>query len=397
MVREVGLTLITGELNVNLKTLITIFITMTLAISCSDVKFSNAPSSDCAAADRCITDPSGETLTKHLKVSYPNTKVDILFVDDNSRTMLDEQAKISQRLQGFLNSISGLDYRIAIVTTDNKNGPQDYRDGKMVPFLATNSNGVSTYATDGANKIYYITKNTPNAAVLFQNTMYRPESYTCYQNQSACPSIVSGDERGIYSAVRNIKSNSNGFIRADAQLHVVIISDEDERSNGGGFAGMPIENGNDRPEDLLNALRALNKRTRVHSIVGLPGGFNVNNFNFESCVNSQIGNVQGQEYVGCHYLKASIDSGGIARSKDENDYTSILSAISTDIQDTSISRFTFNCVPTEIKLEAVQGAPFPPQFTSPQILSANGQSHIDFNPVLTPSMEMMITWKCPRG
>lgn len=371
--------------------------TMTLAISCSDVKFSNAPSDDCAAADNCVANPEGETLTKFLKVSYPNTKVDILFVDDNSRTMLDEQGRMASRLQGFLNSISGLDYRIAIVTTDNKAGSEDYRNGKMVPFLATNNNGNFTYAMNGSNKIYYITKSTPNASVLFQNTIYRPESFKCSQTPSACPSFVSGDERGIYSAVRNIKANSNNFIRSDAQLHVVIISDEDERSNGGGFAGMPIENGNDRPQDLLNALRALNKRTRVHSIVGLPGGFNYNNFNFESCVNAQIGNVTGQEYVGCHYIKSSVDSGGIVGNKDAGDYTSILGAISNDIQDTSISRFSFNCIPTEITVSAVDGKPFPPQFTSPQSLSSNGQNYIDFNPALTAGMEMKITWKCPRN
>lgn len=370
--------------------------TTTLAISCSDVKFSNNPSAECAAADSCVANPQGETLTKFLKVPYPNTKVDILFVDDNSRTMLDEQSKMASRLQGFLNSISGLDYRIAIVTTDNKSGSEDYRDGKMVPFLATNSNGNFTYAMNGSSKIYYITKNTPNASTLFQNTIYRPESFKCSQNPSACPSFVSGDERGIYSAVRNIKSNSNGFIRSDAQLHVVIISDEDERSNGGGFAGMPIENGNDRPEDLLNALRALNKRTRVHSIVGLPNGFSTQNFHFESCVNSQIGNVSGQEYVGCHYLKASVDSGGIIGNKNVSDYTQVLSAIGNDIQDTRISKFTFNCVPSEITVTAVDGKPFPPQYTSPQSLSSNGLSYIDFSPALAAGTEMSITWKCPR-
>lgn len=371
--------------------------TMSLVISCSDVKFSNAPSGACEAADSCVVDQSGETLTKTLDVPYPNTKVDLLFVVDNSRTMLDEQTKIAQRLSGFLNSINGLDWRIAVTTTDNKSGAQDYRDGKLVPFLATNSNGNFTYATQGGSQIFVLTKATPNAATLFQNTVYRPESYQCAANTSNCPNIVSGDERGIYSSVRNIKANSRSFMRSDAQLHVIIISDEDERSNGGGFAGMPIENGNDRPEDLLNALRALNKRTRVHSVVALPYGFSTAGFNFDSCVNSQIGNVSGQEYVGCFYLKSSVDSGGIIGSKDASDYSSVLSAIGNDIQNTSISKFTFNCVPSEIKVEAVAGKTYPGQFSNPQMLSSNGKSYIDFSPALTAGMGMKITWKCSRS
>src|SRR5690606_7514644 len=137
--------------------------TMTLAISCSKVHFTNAPSSDCAAADNCVVNPSGETLTKHLKVPYPNTKVDILFVVDNSRTMIDEQNKIAQKLSTFLNSISNLDWRIAITTTDNKSGSEDYRDAKLVPFLESNYQGNFTYAKDEKNKnIYVLTKSTPN-------------------------------------------------------------------------------------------------------------------------------------------------------------------------------------------------------------------------------------------
>jgi hypothetical protein len=379
-----------GVLNVNLKTLLTIFLTVSLAISCAKVNFNNSPSAACAAGDSCTSDASGETITKSLVVPYPNNKVDILFVVDNSRTMIDEQSKMATRLQGFLNSISSLDYRIAITTTDNAGAnrtdlysPQDYRGGALVPFL-TSSSG-SSYATDGSGKIYYITKSTPNAATLFYNTVKRPESTWCSSNQSSCPSVISGDERGIYSAVKNVGAS---FIRSDAQLHVVVISDEDERSNGGGFSGMTIEAGKDRPEDLLNALRALNKRTRVHSIVGLPYGFNYNGFNFDSCVNAQIGNTSGQEYVGCYYLKSSVDSGGIVGNKDTSDYTSILSAIGSDIQDTSIKRYTFNCVPTEIKISMNGG--------NAQSYSSYGQNYIDFNPALAPGTTAVITWKCPR-
>jgi hypothetical protein len=75
-----------GELNVNLKVLVTIFMTLSVAISCSDVKFTNAPSADCAAADTCEVTPRGERLSKDWIVPNANKQVDILFVIDKAES-----------------------------------------------------------------------------------------------------------------------------------------------------------------------------------------------------------------------------------------------------------------------------------------------------------------------
>lgn len=381
--------------------------TLSVAISCSDVKFSNAPSAHCAAADTCEVDPRGEKLSKNWIVPNANKQVDILFVIDNSRTMLDEQSRIRNSLGGFISFLNnaGLDWRVAITTTDNAgsdtwgNALRDTQptEGKLVPFLRENINGNGTLAESKGQNIYYITKNTrdsvnnADAATLFQNTVYRPESYN---------GTGLGDERGIYSAIRNIKTKPHGFIRENAQLHVVIISDEDERSNGGmgliGYEGkFKILEGKDRPEDLINALRALNKITRVHSIVKLPVSFNYNNFNFQACLNAH-GN-SGDEFVGCHYIKAAIDAGGVVGNKDVANYSSILNAIANDIEDTSLTRFTFSCVPSEVVVEQIAGYNYPNNLTSPQYLNTNGTNYYDFNPSLTEGMGVKITWTCPRN
>lgn len=393
-------------MNVNLKSFISIFLGVAMgfsAVSCSDVKFSNAPSADCAAGDACIVTKGGETITKILNVPFPNTKVDILFVVDNSRTMIEEQGKMVSRLQGFLDRIGNLDYRIAIATTDNNSAqrtdlynPQDYRNGQLVPFLsANNGKGSFNYATDvNGQKIYFIQKDTPQVTTLFQNTIYRPESAWCAQtgNQAACPAVISGDERGIYTAVKNIKANSHGFIRSEAQLHVVIISDEDERSNGGGFPGMPIEVGNDRPDDILNVLKGLNKRTKVHSIVDLPGVGST----FESCVASQINDTSRQEYKGCNYIKASSVSGGITASKDAADYSGILSAIGNDIDNTAIDRITFNCKPSKLVITNDGSKPFPSSIQNGLTVVNLNTDYYTFSPALPAGTSIKYTWTCPR-
>lgn len=383
----------------NLKTLLAIFLTMTVVISCSDVNFRNAPSNDCVNADECVVTRDGETRTNYLKVPKANRQVDILFVVDNSGTMTDEQSKMAQRLSGFLSILNNanLDWRIAVATTDNYGvsssspyNPQDYRNGAIVPFLKSGSG--SDYALQNGQKIFYITKDTPNNASLFLNTVQRPESLWCAQRGN-CPSVVSGDERGIYTAIKN---HNASFVRYSAQLHIVIISDEDERSNGGGFPNMGIES-NDNPDTLTTLLVRLDKVAKVHSIVQVPGNFNYNNFDFEGCVASQVSNTSGQEYLGCHYIKAAVGSGGIVGSKDVGDYSSVLSTIATSIVANKIDKVDFACVPTEITFEAIDGYNYPNQYTSPQSITPNGQTSYTFNPALVEDMGMKVTWKCPRN
>jgi hypothetical protein len=380
-----------------LATFLALSVTM---ISCSDVKFSNTPSSECT--DGCVLNPDGsETYNRVLTVQAPNNKVDILFVVDNSGTMIQEQQHIAYRFPGFIQSINNLNWRIAIATTDNLpagvysdfNGGE-YRDGKLVPFrLSSNSVQANTY---------FIEKNMPNAQSLFQRTIQRPESLQCVNQPWNCPQIVSGDERGILTAIKQILNpNPTAFMRADAQLHIIFIADEDERSNGGGFPGMPIE-ANDKPETLVNYLKATGKRFQVHSIINVPphianGYINYIETGFQSCVQSQINNTSGQEYLGCHYALATALTGGVVGSIASTNYTDILAQISYSIHDTSLSQIQFNCMPRQVVITPVEGGYYPATLSNPYVVNNPGARFITFNPPLPPGTQLNVQWTCPRG
>lgn len=142
-------------------------------------------------------------------------RTDILFVIDNSSSMLNEQKKISDRFNKFIEQIEGLDWNIAISTTDSR-ASKAWGDGKIVPF----ENG-KYYLTSNLNKVV--------AQQLFGKNVRRSES-------------GSDTEMGILATYRTIERSMNPqntvdreitqFFRDDAALAVVVVSDEDESGNG---------------------------------------------------------------------------------------------------------------------------------------------------------------------
>lgn len=397
-------------MKLSIKTLLGMFVVLSATmISCSDVKFSNAPSGECASASDCTVNPDGtETYNRIQTVQPLNNKVDILFVVDNSGTMTQEQQRMADRFPGFVQSLNnaGLNWRIAIATTDNfpvgyavpgqssydVNGGE-YREGKLVPFR--NSSGASSGR-------YFIDNSTADAQGLFQNTIQRPESTACLATPSRCPQIVSGDERGILTAVKQILNPSPAVVsRSDAQLHIVFIADEDERSNGGGFSGMAIE-ANDKPETLVNYLEATGKRFQIHSIINIPTGMAMDyesyiDGGFAACVQSQIGNTSGQEYQGCHYALTTALTGGVVGPITATNYTSILQQVSYSIQDTSLAQIDFNCSPLQVIITPVAGQPYPSTILNPYVVDNPGTRFITFNPPLPPGTQLNVQWTCRRG
>ncbi len=86
---------------------------------------------------------------------------------------------------------------------------------------------------------------------MFNQTIQRPETLACEKfianwirshggntssinsteySQGYAQKLSFGDERGIYAANMVVKNNPSSFIRSDAHLAVIFLSDEDERS-----------------------------------------------------------------------------------------------------------------------------------------------------------------------
>jgi hypothetical protein len=282
--------------------------------------------------------------------------VDILIVNDNSASMSFEQSQLSARLAGFIQNLEAqqADYRIAVTTTDissginpprtvNKNGA--LQDGKLIQF----SNG-SYYLTNASGTLAQ--KNA-----WFKEVIERRETLDCetfirnnygkagYESAYAanCPS---GDERGIYAANLVVKNNPNSFIRANAHLAVIVLADEDERSqlywynqqSPGSYPGYDLES-LDQPQTLASNLRAAfggAKVLSVHSIITTATTYNVGG------VTKTCKDIQGSQIVvngmsvvsgsyGNLYKQASDMTQGVIGDICSGDYTTQLGQISTNI------------------------------------------------------------------
>lgn len=206
-------------------------------IACSPTKFSPSIAQNADCTTGCVVDPSGtQKWDESHKVG--TGKVDILFVNDNSASMSVIQTRMAQAFGGFIERLDAreIDYKIAMTTTD---------------ATKLSSNPLITFG----NSSTFLTKNDSNRVALFNGAIVRQETTACenmikafyntygpsfqtrsdYNTQynSTC---ASGDERGILTANYVLTNNVGSFVRSDAHLNIIVISNEDVRSgNTGSF------------------------------------------------------------------------------------------------------------------------------------------------------------------
>lgn len=231
-------------------------------------------------------------------------KVDVLFVIDNSGSMAYEQKSMAQRTSQFLSILQGLDYQIAVTTTDPRN--INLGDGRLVPLTGGN----------GTQKIIDASMNVTTAQSLLSRTLQRTE-------------VGSGDEQGIravYRAIERYNQNQNdmrSFLRDDAQLSIVLISDEDESDN-------TVKND---PTHLLNLVSSTwggQKRFNFNSIITRPNDAACHNF-------------EGYSY-GYRYNTLSTMTGGVIGDVCAMDYTEQVKGIADEIR-RLLKTLTLTCQP----------------------------------------------------
>ncbi len=137
--------------------------------------------------------------------------VDILFVIDDSCSMSPMQAELSQSFPLFMSYLlgSGIDYHLGVTSTSIVSGASycggSYRDGELVSVQGTR----------------WIDPDTPN-----------PESV--FSQMATLGTRGSGCEQGLGATYRALdpqfNSANDGFLRADAELHTIVMSDEDDQT-----------------------------------------------------------------------------------------------------------------------------------------------------------------------
>ncbi len=174
--------------------------------------------------------------------------VDILFIVDNSGSMLEEQRKIANNIEKFMQKLKAKSektkYQVGVVTisiannaeAQRLNGPrlaqvENFEDGRLQQIVEVNPGepGTSSFNANSCNSRMnrrFLT-NTDNENI----SEYLSNTIKCVGSAGA---VI---ERGLdvlyqtFSEERMSNENA-GFLRSDAKLMVIVITDEDDCSTG---------------------------------------------------------------------------------------------------------------------------------------------------------------------
>lgn len=296
-------------------------------------------------------------------VPTETTKVDILFVVDDSPSMSQEQSRLGAGFDSFIRQIraSQIDYQIGFVTTD-MSGDGPTQNGNLLPIARNVNNG------------YLLRSGDANQARKFQRTIERPET-------------GSGDERGIYAAITALNNNQHGLIRSDADLAIMIISDEDSRGEGGTH-GRPLIRGEDYGTDLVEVANRIkgNKKVTISAIIVKPESN-------DDCFYQQ--SQQGDEadpHYGIQYQTAAEATGGVVGSICDTSYDYQLEQMSYRLINTvssiNLNDLNLACTPDQTGNRSITIQGF-----SEDLYNVNGQS-ITFDPPLMQGDEIEIHYWC---
>jgi hypothetical protein len=334
-----------------------LFAVVTMAAACARVKFEKEKTPE---PPGCVANAE-QGCDFEYDIYVGGGVVDILFVDDNSGSMSPDQKTMGQKFPFLMQKLDErmLDYRIGITTTDissadnpprpiNKNGV--LQDGKLIEF-------------ESGRK--YLEPNVADKNNLFLNTIQRPETIECdnflkaallaqvdrnstaYQKDyyDKCPS---GDERAVAAAYKLINNNNDSFIRKEAHLAIVIISDEDNRSWAitDGFSKYSLAP-SDQGQNLINLVKTKYgelKSLAVHSVVVQSGDV--------ACLNqqnSQLGGIIKSNY-GVNYEQLSDLTQGVKGCVCADDYGGQMGRIGAAIVK-QVESFELHCAnPVDLKV-----------------------------------------------
>lgn len=246
-------------------------------------------------------------------------QVDILVINDNSSSMAAEQAKMAQRFSSVMSSLKDLDYHIAMTTTD-VDSTEFGQHGQIMPWADGKSN--------------FLTPKTPSADSVFSRTIRRQETLDCAKTGKHCPS---GKEQPLLSAIlafEQASSFNKDFFRDDTDVAVLILSDEDEMSDG-------VSPGVTRGTAVVDAFRRAfgnSKNLVVHGIVIKSGDL--------SCLLQQQAQLAKGEksYYGTRVEELVKLTGGATYSICDADFGGSLESISKQVR-TLVNSFELQNVP----------------------------------------------------
>ncbi|MBS1961876.1 MAG: hypothetical protein JST04_06655 [Bdellovibrionales bacterium] len=174
-------------------------------------------------------------------------KVDMLFCIDNSGSMADKQQVLADSMSTFIGLFvaGGVDYHIGVVTTDTDSTDAKYWSNRLPNYVTPNRGRLLSRYTEkflSKNSSSVVDKMKANAKVGTSGS----GSEQCFNSM-----LYALDD-----SILGVGGFNEGFVRDDALLSMIVVSDEDEDiRNGEGVAGRI-----DRMKKRISAIKGPNSR-----------------------------------------------------------------------------------------------------------------------------------------
>jgi hypothetical protein len=241
---------------------------------------------------------SGGT-TDHFVQHAPDA-VDVLLVMDNSGSMLEEQQRVRDSVGTLVDEAGrrGIDYHVAVTTT----GLQPVSGEPNCPGGADGGEAGRFFPVDNTRP-RIVTPTTPDGVAVLQDNVQVGLCHHLEQGMEAMKLALSRPlvDQADDARTAEPRDGNAGFLRREAALAVIFVSEEDDRS------GARVS----EYDDFLRGLKGEGGAT-VHAIVD---------------VDSTCTDASG---VATRYGELVQDTGGTARSICTKDFTGIFRAIADD-------------------------------------------------------------------
>lgn len=157
-------------------------------------------------------------------------KVDVLFVIDNSGSMMEEQQSLGSNFQAFLTAAQaqGIDYHIGVTTTGIETSPGGW---SVCPGGAEGGEAGRLFPADNSSP-RIISPATPNAAAVFKKNT---EVGWCHWNEQGLEGAYRALSQPLVNNADDPRTTAPndgnlGFLRPTAKLAVIFLSDEEDFS-----------------------------------------------------------------------------------------------------------------------------------------------------------------------
>ncbi len=242
-------------------------------------------------------------LSKEIVVTESNLS-DVIIVIDNSASMRFEQANMAERFSSLIDEMSALDWRLGIITTDvSKDQPK--KDGRFLEFSSLP--GIEFLSSDMDSEVL---------KTAFSRTIQRPAKEG------------HANEQGLKATYRALERKPE-WLRANASLNVVVVTDADETP----YKGKSEKRNN--PSELLKYVQSEypSKSFFFHSIIVKEGDV--------ACLKKE-----SNESYGRSYAWLSEKTGGLIGDVCQADYSNQLRMIGEKVSQ-KIKSVKLDCAPIE--------------------------------------------------